>query len=321
MGVPVNPTRQCMDLYNYLCQTLQKSKKEISWFAFSAPNKYKIYSIPKRTSGKRIIAHPSKELKAYQWALLEKFESTFKVHENAYAYQKGIGIKDNARRHKSSPYLLKLDFSNFFHSITPEMLHEAILSQEIGLLDDDKFLLAQLLFCRMGKKADGKLVLSIGAPTSPIVSNIVMRRFDSSVAHMCDALGIVYTRYADDLTFSTREKGILFDTPKVIKKFLQDEFAGRITLNDAKTVYSSKAHNRHVTGITITNDGKISVGRKRKKYVSSLIHKYSQGDLEKEDIFHLKGLLSFILDIEPEVLVRMKKKYSSDLINNLMKET
>lgn len=310
-----------MDLYNYLCQTLQKSKKEISWFAFSAPNKYKIYSIPKRTSGKRIIAHPSKELKAYQWALLTKFESTFEVHENAYAYKKGISIKDNAGRHKNSPYLLKLDFNNFFHSISPEMLHEAILSQGVCPLDDDKFLLTQLLFCRMGKKSDGKLVLSIGAPTSPIVSNVVMNSFDHSVTNMCDAHGIVYTRYADDLTFSTKKKEILFAIPKAIKKFLQDEFGGRITINDAKTVYSSKAHNRHVTGITITNNGKISVGRKRKKYLSSLVHKYVEGDLEKEDILHLKGLFSFILDVEPEILVRMKRKYSSEMINKLMKET
>jgi len=61
-----------MQLYQFLCTELFASKQEISDFVLSAPKKYKIYTIPKRTSGKRVIAHPAKKLKQYQRALISR---------------------------------------------------------------------------------------------------------------------------------------------------------------------------------------------------------------------------------------------------------
>lgn len=70
-----------MQLYQFLCSELSVSKQEVSQFALSAPKKYKVYTIPKRTSGKRTIAHPAKELKKYQRTLMNFLEQILPVHQ------------------------------------------------------------------------------------------------------------------------------------------------------------------------------------------------------------------------------------------------
>lgn len=107
-----------------------------------------------------------------------------------------------------------------------------------------------------------------------------------------------------------------------IKKTLKYFFGSKIIINDQKTTLSSKAHNRHVTGITLTNDNKISIGRSRKRYISALIHKFKLSKLNHTDIHHLKGLLSYASYIEPSFIRRMEKKYGKatlELIKNIQK--
>src|SRR5690554_3187865 len=82
-------------------------------FSRLAPHHYKIYTIPKRSVGHRVIAHPSQKLKSFQRTLNQILADILPVHEAAYAYRKNRGIKDNARRHLKNPYLLKMDFKNY----------------------------------------------------------------------------------------------------------------------------------------------------------------------------------------------------------------
>lgn len=307
-----------MKIYQFLIEELPASKQEISAFLLSAPNKYKIYTIPKRSSGYRVIAHPSKKLKIYQKKLVKLLEEFLPIHDAAFAYRRGIGIKHNARYHSQSNYLLKMDFMNFFNSISPEMLLNLIEKKGIELDKSDPFLLRQTLFCNLRKQVGGKLFLSVGAPSSPFVSNAIMYSFDNILTSICKERKIFYSRYADDLTFSTKVKGALFDIPSIVKSVLFEEFAGGVTVNESKTVFSSKAHNRHVTGVTITNDNELSIGRKRKRYIASLIHKYTISELPEEDVEHLRGLLAFASDIESTFTEKMIKKYSREVIESIV---
>lgn len=308
-----------MELEQFLCAELSITKEELSSFLLMAPNKYKIYSIPKRSSGRRTIAHPTSLLKACQRCALLHLELFFQVHSVAYAYKKGIGIKDNAKCHLKSKYLLKMDFQNFFHSITPILLFKITQKLEVDISQKDKDILEKLLFWRPSKRSGGKLILSIGAPSSPFISNCILYLFDEELSAICKKKGIKYTRYADDLTFSSNIKNILFDMPKLVKEQLLLHFNTSISINETKTIFSSKAHNRHVTGVTLSNNGTLSIGRKRKRYISSLIHKYSLGILATEDLNYLQGLLSFAFDIEPEFIKRMEKKYSEKILEQLRK--
>jgi RNA-directed DNA polymerase len=291
----------------------------ISLFNSRPSTHYKVFKIPKRTVGFRVIAQPTPEVKHIQKQLVDILSPHILIHDAAMAYIKGVSIKTNAYKHSKSDFLLKTDFDNFFNSITPEMLFESLKLQEIKISPSDKNVLKEFLFWNRTKKEHGKLILSVGAPSSPFISNLIMCSFDKRIEQYCSQKEIIYTRYADDLTFSSNKKGILFTLLKDLRVILNDEFNKNITLNESKTVFSSKAHNRHVTGVTITNNNKLSIGREKKRYISALIHKFKNDKLSIDDIQHLKGLLSFASHIEGEFIERMNIKYGRTTVTSIIK--
>jgi retron-type reverse transcriptase len=143
-----------------------------------------------------------------------------------------------------------------------------------------------------------------------------MYYFDEEIKLICNDKGIKYTRYADDLTFSTNVKNVLFEMPDIVAFVLENETQGQIKINNSKTVFSSKAHNRHITGVTLTNDGKLSIGRERKRLISSMIHKFLYELLDQDDILRLQGFISYANFIEDNFYQRMCRKYGDE---NLMK--
>lgn len=306
-----------MNILQDLCEELCVEPDVLMRFSATAPHRYKVYKIAKRNGkGTRTIAHPSKELKNVQWCLLDMLKKLLPISRSAMAYQKGIGIKDNAKVHVQSRYLLKMDFSNFFPSITPDLLFDVLSRKNIKFTNDEARLLRGLLFWKPVR--NGGLILSIGAPTSPLVSNSLLCRFDEKIHGVCVKNNVFYTRYADDLTFSTNEKGVLFEFPELVQGVLASELSGNITINHEKTVFSSKAHNRHVTGITLTNDSLLSIGRERKRNISAAVHHYLTGRLTEEQIASLQGKISFARHIEPSFIARLEKKYGKNAISKLM---
>ncbi len=305
-------------LYRHLTQELKISRSSLDRLASRAPKMYKVYTIPKRTGGERLIAHPAKPLKTVQRELVKELSEVLPVHSSAYAYKKGVSIKDNALCHVENKYLLKMDFNNFFNSITPSLFLKICEESNLKLSEAEKRLLAGLLFWNKSKRLSGKKVLSVGAPSSPFISNLVMYEFDEAMDTLCKKESVTYTRYADDITFSTNLKGKLFSFPLVVKKKLSEIFDYQITVNDFKTIFSSKARNRHVTGITLSNEGKISIGRGRKRVLSAMIHKYTIGTLSTEDVSYLQGFLAFAKGIEPEFIKRMERKYSKSTVKEIL---
>jgi len=306
-------------IIEHLSDTLFLAEHDIVRFSLTSPHRYKVYEIPKRNSKKtRTIAHPSKELKFIQRTLVEYLSKILPVHETAFAYKKGIGIKDNAKQHSKSKYLLKMDFKDFFPSITPSLFFSVAKSHGIEFNKNDQMVLTGLLFWKP-READG-LVLSIGAPTSPLISNFVMYNFDQKITDECINKKITYTRYADDITFSTRIKNCLFELPDRITALLIDTVEG-IKVNRDKTIFTSRAHNRHVTGVTLTNEGGLSIGREKKRLISSMIHKSKFTKLSSEEASNLLGLISYATHIEPEFLVRITKKYGSEILQEIKVRT
>jgi RNA-directed DNA polymerase len=307
-----------MSFLEELAHVLQKSETEVEGFLEGAPKKYRTYKIPKRTSGFRTIAQPSKELKEYQRAFL-KIQS-LPIHNTAKAYRKNLSIKDNATVHKSNRYFLSMDLENFFNSITNDLFWRVYSMHFDNLSGKDKRLMESLLFWSPGKSNKQGLVLSVGAPSSPLLSNFFMFTFDLMMSGYCNETNILYTRYADDFTFSTNDKNILFSVPDVVKGLLGKCFNSEINVNKRKTVFSSKAHNRHVTGITINNNGDLSLGRERKRYIKHLIFQYSINKLEKNMVQHLQGLLAFSNHIEPTFTTTLNEKYTKGFMLRISKE-
>lgn len=284
-----------------------------------APHTYKVYTIPKQSGGQRTIAQPAKETKFIQRWLIQNIFNNLPIHECASAYKVGASIKKNADAHKNHSYVTKLDFKDFFLSITLNDLVKHIskhLGESLGTQDIQD--IARISCIRLPGRSN--LCLSVGAPSSPVLSNSIMYSFDSEVCAWCVESGITYTRYADDLTFSTCIKGISRNIEPFIRGVSQKLTYPSISLNSKKTTHLSKKYQRRITGLIINNEGNISLGRKRKREISALIHKYTLGILPESEIFRLQGLLGYAKDVEPLFVSRMRGKYTSKLIEEVLQK-
>lgn len=291
-----------------ICKRFEKDLNQIVDFSTTANKRYKTYKIKKRTSGTRTIEQPSKELKLYQKFISENIFLNLPVHEAVFSYKKNISIKNLADKHKNNRYLLRIDFKDFFPSIKGENIRLFLKNSNLKL-SDLEITLINLFVCKNNK-------LTIGASSSPSITNVILFNFDNDVYKFCLEKNIIYSRYADDLYFSTNEKCILSSILDYIKNYI---FPYNINLyiNYDKNIFTSKKHRRIITGLTITTDGNISVGRKQKQYIKSLINLYRYKCLEVEQIDYLKGYLNFLVHIEPIYIDNLKNKYGEDIINEL----
>jgi RNA-directed DNA polymerase len=299
-------------LLNKMSIDLMTTHNRLKTLINSAPYRYKIYSIPKKSGkGIRIIAQPSKEIKILQYWVIENILNKFSIHEAAKAYVKGKGILSNSQPHSLNKYLLKIDFKDFFYSIkAKDFISYFSLSKNYGYSEQEvSFLIMILYYCR----DENDLCLSIGAPSSPILSNVLMYIFDKILYDYCCEREIVYTRYSDDITISMNDASLRKVVFEKINLILMQIPFPKLSLNEKKTIYLSKANKRLVTGLIIANDGSISIGRLKKRIIRSKIHSFIKGSLDEKEVDQLKGLIAYTNSVEPEFISRLKAKYG-DLI-------
>ncbi|WP_286830784.1 MULTISPECIES: retron St85 family RNA-directed DNA polymerase [Kordiimonas] len=278
----------------------------------SANHLYKFYTLKKRDGGLRHIYHPAKRLKAVQKWTAQRIFAQLPVHASATAYIKGKSISDNALPHTSSNFVQKMDFSNFFESIKSEDILRLLypFTDELRLSDQDAQTLCRIV-CRYDR-------LTIGAPSSPVISNAMLYEFDCAVSDFADQHGIAYTRYADDLTFSCKSKNTVGQSVQFVRDLIEEIPYPNLKINEQKLVSVSKKRKRTVTGLVLTTDGKVSIGRSRKREIRALIHKYGTGELELERVDYLRGLLAFLYSVEPDAVTSLKAKYGKPIISELM---
>lgn len=319
-----------------------EDKKHSYYLDFQLPLLYKVFYIPKKNNrGKREIAQPTPYLKFLQKKAVKEISSLFKVHSSATAYIKGKnGIKNNAQKHINGMYFLKLDFEDFFHSIKAASLDKLLKRKKVHLSDRVRYLKTFFMFDKSaGKdmtaevydilkkyKVSGKELidlmtvkmkehfrLSIGAPSSPYISNIVMYEFDDKISSWCEKKKIKYTRYADDLTFSTADKDILADVIAQIEKILSKIPYLSLSINQTKTKQLSSRQRVTVTGLNITPEHKISVGRSQKKLIRAMLHHIRFNKLSVDKYPYLKGWLSYLKDVEPEHFKSLLDTYKKEI--------
>lgn len=307
-----------MSILDQLSTTLFMDKDSLKSFISTAPRRYKKYTIPKRSGdGFRIIAQPSKQIKSLQRFTASLLSEHLKVHYSAHAYVPGKGIKTNAAAHKNSQFILKIDFKDFFHSITPDLFIKTLETNGANISKEDRFIIAHLLFWKL--RGNSPLRLSIGAPTSPLISNAIMYCFDEELTNYCTDLNVTYTRYADDLTFSSFHSLSLATIQRTVQTLLLKHYNRKIRINRDKTIYCSKAMNRTITGVVLNNSNELSLGRKKKRLISSLVHKFSYSLLNQKEINYLNGILGHAFHIEPQFIERLQSKYGHDVIDKIKK--
>ncbi len=306
------------ELLTSLGAALLLSQEELSRLIRSAPYRYKTYQIPKRKAGEfRTIAQPAKEVKVLQYWVMKHVLNQFSIHPAATGYRNGLNIADNARRHLNSRFLLKLDFKNFFPSIKSVDFRLYIAKhapQQFTNVEVEA--LSRIIFWNPQRTND--MCLSIGAPSSPLISNILLRDFDDSVANFCSGLEVSYTRYADDLSFSANVSEKLRQVEEMVNRISEGLESPKLTLNREKTVRVSKKRSRRVTGLVLTNDASVSLGRDHKRRIRASVHHFLTGRLTGEQCTQLRGMLAYVKSVEPGFLSRLRKRYGADVIRKIL---
>ncbi|SIQ08354.1 Retron-type reverse transcriptase [Rhizobium sp. RU33A] len=282
----------------------------------NAPDRYKVYHIDKRRGGRREIAQPARELKVLQRALHDIFLAKLPVHPAAMAYRPGIGLRQNALAHSHNGPILKFDFQDFFPSLRAEDWEAYCRRHNVFINEEDVNLSSKIIFRRKSRHSS-VFRLAIGAPSSPAVSNILMFDFDKTVQSYCESQSVIYTRYADDLTFSAQRTGYLTGVPKALERIIKDQKSPRLKINSEKTVLATKKYKRMVTGLILTNDGDVSLGQLRKRSIRAGVHRWTLGGLSPADTCRLAGHLSFAEDIEPAFVARLARRYGAQAIADI----
>lgn len=297
-----------MKLLDVISEGLGLPQSYLLRLASRASHAYKTYTVPKRTGGHREIHHPARPLKAVQRFLVIEFLNQWPVHDAAMAYRSGRSILDNAARHAESHFLLRVDLASFFNSITANDIDSYLRSRAAGTEDwdnCDRSLFASFV-CRWDR-------LTVGAPTSPALSNALCFDLDTRLETFAAHHRAKYTRYADDLFFSTRTKNLLAAFPREIARQLEElEVPDQLKINNSKTRHSSRRGRRRVTGLTLGSRGEITIGRRRKRFIRRQLHRYE--DLSIEERRELAGLLAFARSIEPDLINALILKYGSELL-------
>jgi reverse transcriptase-like protein len=296
-------------LLNQMVAGLGLPEPVIRALARKADHAYKTYTIPKRDGGNRVIHHPSKELKALQRWLLFNVVSQLPVHSAAVAYRTDMGIANNAQAHVTSRYLLRMDFKGFFPSITERDVKTYLENAESAAVQNwtaEDISLFAAIVCRDGR-------LTIGAPTSPGLSNALCFKVDHELESAARGREVVYTRYADDLFFSAVRRDLLKDFPEAVRSIISEiNCPNGLVINESKTRHSSKRGRRQVTGLVLRSDEAVGIGRQRKRYIRGLVHKFdSLGPTERR---RLAGLIAFARSVEPDFINALIMKFGPDRI-------
>lgn len=262
----------------------------------SLPRHYHPAELPKRDGTVRHLSVPDPLLKTIQRRIADRLLPLLPVSPWATAYRYGAGPLRNAAPHAGKPLILKLDIRDFFGSVLYSTVKEFAFPAFI-YAEPLRVLLTILCYYDEG--------LPQGAPSSPAISNLILRDLDQAVGTWCTRRGITYTRYCDDLTFSGS-----FDAGEV-QAFAEAELRSRgFFLNPRKTRLLPAGNRQTVTGLTV-NEHPAVPPRLRRELRQELYYCQHYGVAEhlartgrdlppRVYLQSLLGRVSYVLQIEPE---------------------
>lgn len=257
---------------------------------------YRTVRIPKEDGTSRVLTVPDPLLKHIQRRIADALLSQMAVSPWATAYRPGGSALVNASPHAGQPRILKLDIRHFFDSVLYSTVKDRAFPAE-KYAEPIRVLLSMLCYYRDG--------LPQGAPTSPAISNLVLRDFDYSVVGWCRKQGIAYTRYCDDMTFSGS-----FD-PKVVLNFVETALRKEgFFLHPGKIVLAHYGQRQTVTGLVVNERPAVPAAYRRKlrqelyycqKFGVEEHLRRTGNDMEPSAYLRsLLGRVNYVLSVHPE---------------------
>lgn len=235
-------------------------------------------------------------------------------HKNSFGYVRGRNIRENAKCHVGAKKLLKTDINEFFPSIKKKWIEDFFIS--LNVQSNISILLAEFLTIEDS--------LPLGLATSPIISNAICHELDNSLKTLADKYEAKYSRYADDISFSSNQ-----GLPNIeeVKKNIE-EF--NFTMAMDKTRILKRGQSFYVTGLSISDTTFPHTPRKMKRELRKELYfanKYGirnhleklgimNGEEQQRYINHLDGIVKYVAFHEPSLAIGIKNLWNKILTNN-----
>ena len=260
-----------------MVQFLSIRVNELDQLVINSP--YYTFEIPKKSGGVRIITAPEEALKKVQQTILKQLAEIYPKPSSVYGFvamddseELVCPIVANAANHVNKKYILTVDIKYFFESIKTKAVFQFFTSAPFHFPEKIALILTRL--------TTYKGCLPTGAPTSPMVSNFIMQPFDKQLEVFARANDCVYTRYADDLTFSSNE-AFSMDFLENLKTIINP-----FELNPNKTRIKMQSQKQKVTGILVNE--KVNVDRTFVKQLRAMLHDLKMNGVQKASFNHFK---------------------------------
>lgn len=269
---------------------LDVSLKQLTYHLYIYPEKarYAQFDISKKSGGSRRIDSPISALKIIQRKLNQVLSAVYEIRRPVHGFVIDRNIVTNAKVHLGAKFILNIDLKDFFPSINLGRVRGTFMAHPYNIPADAATALAQIC-CFKG-------ALPQGAPTSPIVSNMVCAALDGHLLKLAGHYNCLYSRYADDITFSTRTrtfpKSLAREVPTAtgpgiaigteLESIIRDD---GFEVNPRKTRIQTRDRRQEVTGITVNQFP--NVQRRYLKEVRAMIHAWRKFGLAlAESHFH-----------------------------------
>ncbi|MDR0703336.1 MAG: reverse transcriptase family protein [Azoarcus sp.] len=298
-----------------LAQAMGLELGELRFLAYerqvSRIHHYRRFEIAKKTGGARLISAPMPRLKRAQYWILDNILAKAPAHPAAHGFIPGRSIRGNAAPHVDRAVVINLDLKDFFPSIHyprikgvfRELGYSGQIATLLGLLCTETPVNETVVDGERRYVANGPRHLPQGAPTSPMLTNLLCRRLDARLGGIAQKLGFSYTRYADDLSFSADgpAQGHVGKLLWRVRRIIAEE---GFTPHPDKQQVMRRSRRQHVTGLTV-ND-KLSVDRATYRRFRATLHQIETSGPEGKHwngnpnaLAALEGYARFIHMVDP----------------------
>lgn len=270
-----------------LAELVGVSEFEVYRYAYRAHQHYRQFKLAKSCGGSRTISAPVPELKSIQRRIAKAILSSADLHEAANGYRRGRSIVSNACVHANRDFVFNVDLKDFFGTIRAKRVRALFVGA--GCEQKIASMLTRLVTYHG--------VLPQGAPTSPLIANLVCRLLDERLDAFCSAHGWTYTRYCDDITISGNGK---FTAQSEIFSIIESE---GFAINESKVRLATKRSRQMVTGLVVNRF--VNMTRNQRRNLRAMFH---QAALDPSRYVGLKnklqgclGLLEMIRPDDPSL--------------------
>ncbi|WP_053004183.1 reverse transcriptase family protein [Flavobacterium sp. ABG] len=306
-----------------LAKGMQIDLKALQYLAYnrkvSKINHYHTFELEKKSGGKRKISAPKAKLKEVQSWILENILHKIPYTEEAHGFIKERSIVTNAKPHLNKEVVVNIDLKDFFPTVTHKRVKG--LFHKIGYSEEIATLLS--LLCTYSEINEttldgvtyyvqsGERKLPQGSPASPAISNMIVYKMDKKIKGLAKKLNFDYSRYADDMSFSTTKENsknvsrLLYFTKKII------ESEGFIIHPD-KIHVMRKGMQQKVTGVVVNE--KLNIDRIQLRKFRALLHNIEKNGWKEQQwgkaihlINAIEGYINYVFMVNPEKGVAFKQ--------------